>query len=178
MKEKSPQTFDDTPPIPKFTIAKKKPKEIEPSEETKSSQPKSVAPKPKPTSKPADISSLEKTIYDGYSTQLRTDIQQRLKRFKRDREEAGHSVCTIKQFFELAIATELDAKVTAQRSVVSNPEVTKGAYSYRPFRTEIRRDLMRRIKRWKFEQEESGQKGASIKAFLEAAIISWLASKA
>lgn len=175
MKEKSPQTFDDTPPIPKFTIAKKKTEKPKQVEAEVSSRPKPIERKAKAISKQVDVAAIEKTIYDGYSTQLRTDIQKQLKRLKRNREEARHSVCTIKQFFELAILDQFAAK----KGINQGPN-GEGAnevdFFYTPFRTEIRRDLMRRIKRWKYEQEVKGEKGASIKSFLEEAIITWLSS--
>ena len=177
MKENSPLTFDDTPPIPKFTIAKKKAEKPKQVKAKVSSQPKPVERKAKAASKQVDVAAIEKTIYDGYSTQLRTDIQKQLKRLKRDREEARHSVCTIKQFFELAILGKFDTKEGAVQTT-SGERISDTEVFYTPFRTEIRRDLMRRIKRWKFEQEERGHKGTSIKRFLEESILIWLASQA
>lgn len=62
-------------------------------------------PKPKltPKTEPTKTSSNDRTLVP-FSTRIRRDYKQRLKRLSHSREEAEAEVCTVQQFVEEAIA--------------------------------------------------------------------------
>lgn len=183
MTVKSPQAFDeDIPPVPTLKFHKRTTVVASESQNQTSNSAKAAA-RPKDKSRTASKQTanrpkpdprVEQQIYIGYSTQLRCDLQRQLKRLKHEREEARHPVRTIKQFLEVALTARL---ATVDEASTSSKELATGEVSYSPFRTEIRRDLLRQVKKWKYEQEEIGNRNASIKSFLEAAISLWLASQ-
>ena len=198
MTVKSPQTFeDDIPPIPTLKISKGKEspsgKTAETYGEKAKGQPAQSKPisvdekkragsdesdsKKKTTAKHEKNNPREKPIYDALSTQLRDDLQRKLKRLKNQREETGHQIQTIKQFVEEAIVLGLESDLESQAFSTSE-EITnsiKNSHSYSPFRTEVRRDLRRRLKKWKYEREERENSISSIKSFLEMALCQWMA---
>jgi|GEM_PF-6876900 len=116
--------------------------------------------------------------YEGYSTLIRTDLKKRLENLKKEREAVRRNVCTIKQFIELAILAKFEAKETSSPINNHNDDSVIPDYSYEPFRTEYRRDLLPRIRRWKNDRRERGDKKASVKSFIESAVSDWLVSQA
>lgn len=179
--------IDSTPPIQTISLVKGKKAgsaQSSPSGTGKPTQGKSSGDNKKPkhrkqrTPNQQEIHASDELSYEGYSTLIRTDLKKQLEDLKKEKAEARRTVCTLKQFVELAILAKFDAKESSSQIDNHNEDSVVPEYSYEPFRTEYRRDLLPRIRRWKNDQRDRGDKKASVKSFIESAISDWLESQA